>query len=469
MPPDVVGDETVLMNERPVTAATSYRVNILSARQRFLSGGLLIYLNLWIVEGAFRKWIPDSQDFFYVFRDGVIWVTLAAALLLFGAEKNKRNVSAAFWTLVLVIGTAALVQVVLGTVSLPVTLAGLRNYISPLIVPYIVWRYEVGTFARRACLVIAVWAPIQAGIAIVQVLSPRSSFLNLEVGGDEAFFTTAGGVVRASGTFSAPGGLVFFVTVCLAVGIAMIVESTRFHRLPAWLSVFSAVLILTIGGSRGAVFAGSVVLLAWAIKLVADASFEKLKALAAGVVAFAVVAIVTAAVFPSVLEAFRQRFVDANAHEDTIQRVLSGVVGFLSQPLDIVGSGSGSHSTIGIALGSVEEWVEGDPERWVAELGVLGLVLVFARLSVTVVAALWIARNLRKIPVLLVVLCAVLIPIGFAGSITTSPASQGYFGVVMGMALSAFFVYRANNDDDPSSTRARASEHFQPVTLVDNK
>ena len=193
---------------------------------RLVTAAVLVYMHLWVLEGAIRKWIPGSEQIMYVARDAL----LIGAIVMLGLGSARRARSAPmFWGATLFLGVLISVQVMLGRTSLPIAAIGLRSYFAPLLLAYVVWCYPVRSLWQRIMIIVAAYAPIQAAVTIAQVLSPARSIINKQVGSDTAYFVNDG-IVRASGTYSAPSGLTLYVPLALAASLYLVYNSPKKMR-----------------------------------------------------------------------------------------------------------------------------------------------------------------------------------------------------------------------------------------------
>jgi hypothetical protein len=230
--------------------------------------------------------------------------------------------------------------------------------------------------------------------------------------------------------------MILFTVLALIAGISIIMRGAK-DLLIGWGSLASAVLILVVGGSRGAILAAAFILGAWALRAVVSLQFKQYIALIGiSVVGLSAALIVTAAL-PTVYEAFIMRFVNASQDEDTIQRLARSVLGFGGYSANGWGSGVGMHSNIGLALGSGNPWIEIESIRWVAELGIVGYLMAMVRVLLVPVIGFWIAFSARNLPVDATLVAAGLIHTLLFGAITTQPSTQGYFAILLALFLSA--------------------------------
>ncbi|NYF11675.1 hypothetical protein HDC94_002831 [Leifsonia sp. AK011] len=412
------------------------RGNSRDRRSQILTNVSLLYVHLWVLEGAFRKWVPGLDDVFYVARDGLLVVCLLLVAMQYPAKEGRAK-GTIFWTAVWAFGMFVGVQVMVEILDPIVAIAGLRNYIAPLLLIYVVWRNQLADFWSRATWILIIYAPIQAAIVVVQVLTPTSSYINAQVGGTEATFTTSGGIVRAAGTFSSALGLTTFVTLALAISLGVVMSGERGKRLAgAVVALFSCFLAIALGGSRGAILNAAIVIIAILLQQVfagRRASFSRTLGVGALLLAGWTFVNIT---LTQVLVAFGTRFENASRSEDPLQRILVQTFGALAEQPRLLGEGAGAHSAFGINLGSAVPWVEDDYVRWVVELGLLGYILVFARLILAIaILATMIARVGQLHPVQVGTMTVLLMTLAF-GSITSLPTTQGLFGICCAILIS---------------------------------
>lgn len=423
------------------SVSTTGRASVPGGRARnelrtgFLTRCALIYVHLWILEGAIRKWVPGADEVMYVARDGFLLLVIVYATLRYPARGHKRGdgvlVAAValfcVWTL-----SAAL----LSGLPLAALIAGIRAYLAPFLLVYLVWRYRLSGFYMRAARVVLLYAPLQATLVVVQVLSPLSSPINAYAGGVEGTFVTTDGVARATGTFTFAAGLTTYATIALALSVGSIL-SRRPPVSPTWgyLSLISSVVVVAISGSRSLVLTA---ILVTAILIAAQAfhgsplGWRRLfVSVALGWGAW----LVLQQTLGPVLAAFGDRFEAAAQAEDPIQRQLSGVFGFMSEGIVRLGDGAGAHSQAGAQLGSSFGWSENEKTRWVEELGLLGFVLGLVSVVLASILLVWVVVARHVDVVARALAAAFLVQVAF-GSVTATPTVQGAFAVLAAALVS---------------------------------
>ncbi len=392
---------------------------------------LVVYIHLWILEGAIRKWIPGTEQILYVFRDAVTLL----ALIYLGKQKNwKYRRAPILWSLIITFTIFCLITSFINTSNLPVIFFGIRGYLAPLIFAYAVWSYGNPDMILPLAKTILLYAPIQGILSVSQVLSSPDSIINKQVGTDSAHFVN-GEVVRTSGTFSAPAGLALYITLALAIALWMLASKIYANRYILLSQALVIVVAVMLSGSRGVLASTAIVMSAYFIAQIRKSPLVGLYTIIMGTIAIVLGIMIVFQFFPGVYESFNNRIVDASQQENSAARIWEQTFGFWNQTESIFGSGPGSHSQIGIALGSRASWVEIDSIKWVKELGVVGFALAVGRLLWVSKALIQLLFSPRNHYLLKYLICAVLLPIIVSGSITQFPSSQAAVSICIGLLI----------------------------------
>jgi hypothetical protein len=425
--------------------------------QGLVATWLVAYTVLWLTEGIARKWLlPGLSDPLYFSRDLITVLALAFALTG-GVHPSKRRwiTLAIGWTLA-VSALACGQAIVTGQPALAL-LVGAVTYISPVTaICLLLCVTHKEKLLRRVQGVVLGVLPIQATLTIVQTSSPESSAWNT-VGDTQVGFTTADDVVRATGTFIAPSVLTLYIV--LAVALLLVRLVSRGFRPLSWDVILlpSAVAVVALGGSRGAVFQTSLVLIAaliWGV-IVGGLTTVGLARMigAAGATAGFTYAVLRG--FPRVANAFATRFEQAAQSEDPSERILGGATGYLSIPEGAPwwGDGLGSHTLAGLAAGSRLDWIEVELTRWVAEMGPFGLILAIARQLATIalLVVAWQVTRRSGSPLVWLVAIA-LAPPALTGSVVAPSAQAGFLVVSVALIV---LGWPAPDGVDPRPTGAR--------------
>lgn len=434
-------------------ASTSSRVSLFAAT---------LYIHMWVVEGALRKWVPGLDQVMYVARDAVLLVVLA--FLMLGSAKS-RSKNLIFWLLAMILIIAAGVSVVVAGLPATVALAGIRSYLGPFILVILVTSYCSRESLPVLMRGVLVWIPVQLALGIVQATSSPSAPINLELSGDETRFVQDG-IVRITGTFTAPSGLTSFITIGFAVAIGMYLTSNG-RKKNFSLAAALALLVLTfLSGSRGAVLAVATIAVVVSIWLLRIGSSAFVKLIAAIAILSLAAWAAAQQFWPDVLDAFVQRFEAADRAENTVARLINQALGFMSPTeFSLLGAGVGGASIVGIALGSGQQWVEIESMRWVSELGLLGLLLAVVRFTAGVALLVWTFLRGARINAISVALVAVTSPTLLVGTLGQNPSYQGFFGIALSLLLVSLMTPEIPHRSSGSATFQAAAPNYRKVWL----
>lgn len=394
--------------------------------------GVLLYVTIWVIEGAARKWIPGTGQALYFARDVLaIWM-LAGAVL----STHRRSIPKIAFSSVFLLLAAVGLQIVTQDLSPLVAVAGYKSYLSPILLFLFVAMMRDHIKAGPAIRAILYLVPLQLLIAAIQVSSPRNAWINLEVSGDEANFVQSG-IVRATGTFSSPSGLTVYLLLAFALALSLFLSSTVILRRSATtLLLLATVLTIALSGSRATILACLIIAVAALWKSVVSGSRSLARMLGVAALIGVALFVVTSVLAPAAFEALVTRFVVASASEDTTSRVFSTALAF-GDPTSgsLLGAGAGAHSQAGIALGSGMQWIEVEGDRWTAEMGILGFLLNCGR----VLAAAWLTLiaivQARSSSYLWTTLAAAAVYMLLTGSITANPSTQGAFSITIALII----------------------------------
>lgn len=409
---------------------------------RGVSAILATYVVLWIVEGAFRKWVPATESIFYVLRDAF---AIASIVWLASTRSARRRlpwwIVAAFALLCLWFGIQAFMP---NTPSPVVLLFGLRSYVAPFLFGVLCYRYGDPRSLDWFTTVIAVAVPVELAFAVVQVSSAPTAPVNVQVGGEPNAFTNGGEIVRTTGTFSAPLGFTVFLLVALVIALWWTERPGR--RALAWGLVVCVLGTVALSGARGAVLNTAIIVIVYLLFcLTRGDAASAVRAL--GLCVLLVVALlVVQATLPQVLQSFLERFNNASESEDSSSRLSDWFADYLVHVPSPFGDGMGSRSNAGIALGSTAGWIENDSLRWLAELGILGYVGSLLRSAAALALALVTVVRLGRESVSVTLLRIGLVVLLATGSINETPMNEGAFGILLG----ALVISSATGHFDPA-------------------
>ncbi|WP_143058945.1 hypothetical protein [Demequina mangrovi] len=424
------------------------------AARRVLAG----YVALWVLEGAIRKWGPGALDQpFYVARDAAL-VGAMAAFYIQGLPRRRHLWWPVLWAATFFLAIHGTVAMLMGTVDTQVLVLGLRGYVSGLLLLVFTMTYADATALDAVTDTIAVLALILLPIVILQVLSEPSAWINRQTAGEDASFVNAGTAVRPSATFTAPAGFAPFIGLGLAMSVARVTFGTH-RRLLHGCALGALTLMSAVSGSRAIAIVG--VMLVVVLLYIAARRFtiRSLVSVLGMLGAITLGLVIANRVFADVLEAFSTRVDTASRSEDTGARIFSGIVGFITEPVQLLGSGAGAHSSVGVQrLGTA--WAENDKLKYMAELGVVGYGLAILSLVGALWALVHIVIRAGSAPPTRLMALAVLAAALSLGGVTQQPSIQGGFAVTI--AIIALTSGTLSPPDHGGTPAAKASK--RPVT-----
>ncbi len=211
-----------------------------------------LYFLLLIFEGALRKWVlPQFSAPLLLVRDPVAFLIVWEA---FRTRKWPRQWSAVVGTLCAGLLALCFIQLVVGDNAWFVPLYGLRSYLLPFPVAFIVGENLDEEDLRKFGLCI-LWLllPLTA-LEIAQYLASPSSILNKGAFSGAAQLGYAGAHVRASATFSYVTGPMFYVPLAAAFIFHGMAQARFAKRWLLWAASCALILAIPVIGSRTLVF-----------------------------------------------------------------------------------------------------------------------------------------------------------------------------------------------------------------------
>ncbi len=434
--------ETVAIAARAPSAAPGAATAGTAARRvRWPVFWATFLLSAICFEGLGRKYVSFiPQPVFYVLKD----VILLGGLVAFGIDARARAVARELFRgfgLVLALGLAwTLLEVANpASPSLAIGLLGLRAYwlwwLAPLVVATAFRRgiglERIGGILGAVALVVAAYAAYQfaspAGAAVTQ-------YAGYEGWVDPASVASTGRV-RVASTFAFVSGFAAFALVAPPVLVWLGLRSvTRRARLIAAVSAGGTLLSIPMSGSRGVTVlsAAAMAIVLWRAGLLSTRAGRRVAAVA-GAALLAMTWLV-----PEAAQGVRDRF-DSG---ETSGRVVEALTGLTPAPLFLndyppLGVGTGTEQNAATILGHAGEWtVEGEPARYLVELGAPGFVLMYLRrlgLAVALVRISGRLRRLRQAPASGVAL--VLAVLAMTGNIVFDHVFQALFFFATGLLL----------------------------------
>jgi hypothetical protein len=285
---------------------------------------LLIFVVYWLLifEGVLRKWLfPQwGRPLFFV-RDPIV-LCIYALVLIRGVRLSR--------SLMLQIGLGF---AVIGLVLIPIQAAfdsnfkallsfyGWRNYFLNIPLAFVIGRYfEMKDLERLAVRTLQLCIPM-ALLVLMQVNSPGTSPINAGFGVGRELFnvnTSASGVVRPPGTFTADSGMSTFVTSSLSMAIAMWILPAAFRPIRGvwlWAATAAIMACVAVSGSRANLIWASIVILGAIVGLSFVSPVANIKMVAIVAVCLGLATLIAPILFPRSTQAFITRWTNAGAAE----------------------------------------------------------------------------------------------------------------------------------------------------------
>jgi hypothetical protein len=412
----------------------------------FLKKLFWAYFLLLIFEGALRKWIfPPLSAPLLLVRDPIGMIIIFEA---YREGKWPEKWSAVTGILAAVLLGICVVQLIAGNNPWFAALYGLRSYLLPFPVAFIMGEnLDEEDLRKFGIVTLCILLPMTL-LEIGQYLAPSDSFLNNGAYEGAGQIMYAEAHVRASGTFSFVTGLTDFTPLAAAFVLYGFVNERMAPRWLLWAASFALLLSVPIIGSRTLVFelAGVAVCAAVGALCGVTQLFQSLKFAAPLLIVSFLVSLLP--VFSEASVSLHERFSEASRSEGSLeqsvqQRTVGSVLDtveqtdFLSNPYGL-GMGAGAAAITKLTQGQVE-FLAGEAEfnRAMYELGPFpGFFFMIFRLILAVfVAATAIARAREREP-----LALLLVPLTFTSlflGVMEQPTEQGFMVVALGFSLCA--------------------------------
>jgi hypothetical protein len=407
------------------------------------------YFFLLIFEGALRKWIlPSLSTPLLLVRDPVAVLIIWEA---FRGNKWPEKWSTAVGVLTACLLAICVIQVVFGDNPWFAGIYGLRSYLLPFPVAFIIGEYLNEEDLRKFGVCTLWLLLLVTGVEIAQYLAPSNGFLNRGAYEGAEQITYVGQRVRASGTFSFVTGPMNFCPLAAAFIFYGFVNERFAKKELLWSAAFALLLSVPIIGSRTLVFELAGVVMCAGVAALCGVS-QLFKSLRLALPLLAVSFLVSLLpIFSEASGNLQRRFAEAShsegstteALEDRTLGVISQALGntdILSHPIG-VGMGVGAAAISKLTQGSVYFTVgESEFPRILNELGPFsGLAfMTFRFLLGLMVLSMAIARARAHEP-----LALLLFPVTFTGvflNLLEQPTEQGFMVVALGFSLCALRI-----------------------------
>lgn len=403
------------------------------------------YFLLLIFEGALRKWIvPPLSAPLLLVRDPI---ALAIIWEAYRTHKWPRQWSFVVGTLTILFLILCVVQMVVGDNIWFVALYGLRSYLLPFPVAFIMGE-NLNSEDLRKFGICTLWLLMPLVLLeIAQYYAPASSFLNAGATEGTEQLRYAGGHLRPSATFSFTTGPTSFLPLAAAFIFYGIVKRQFVSKWLLWAASASLLIAVPVTGSRT-----MMVLLAGQFVCVVIASMFGLAQLASSIKLFVALVIAGLAVsqlpvFSDAFDTMMLRISSASTGEGGVggalgSRVLDPFVqlvenGFTADTWFGNGMGLGSNVASKLLTGS-QQFLAGETEfqRVLFELGpAFGMAFLFFRfLLVILITAAAFSKARDREPLawfLLPLTCTMLL-----GTLE-QPTIQGFMVISFGFSIAA--------------------------------
>jgi hypothetical protein len=409
-----------------------------------------VYFLLLIFEGALRKWIlPQLSAPLLIVRDPVSFLIIWEA---FRTNKWPRQWSAVTALLTFAIFALFILQIVAGDTPVAIEIFGLRSYLLPFPVAFIIGsNLDEEDLRKFGLCTLWILAPMVC-LEVAQYLSPSTSFWNRAASRGATQIGYAGSHVRASGTFSFVTGMAGFVaisTVFVFHGLA----NQKFAK--RWLLVAAGgalILAVPITGSRGMVL-GMLEILVFAI-IAAMFGISQLVASVRIIVLLLIVSalVIQLPIFSQSMQTFQDRLQkgagnSADVAAGTTRGFLWRLNGAYDEFIDGIynaphwyGHGIGLGSTVASSLLAYSPAFMGGENilgRTIFEFGPpLGLAFILFRIVLGIIVAVWAFERMREGHILAWLLVPSLLN-DMVWGVLEQPTAQGFFVMGLGFSLAA--------------------------------
>ena len=339
------------------------------ARLTFLKKLFWLYFLLLIFEGALRKWVaPQLSAPLLVIRDPI------SLLIIWEAYRTRKWPSR--WSVPIVVLTLIIVglfslQMSLGDNGLMVGLYGLRSFLLPFPVIFIMGENldeeDLLNFGRCTLWLLLPMCLLSLG----QYLEPASSFLNRGAykGGAQIGYVGMG--VRASGTFSFAIGLVHFATLAGAfVFYGMVREDLARKKWLIWAGAFALVLTIPTTGQR--ILLVQLMAVVGSVGLSAMMGVSQFKKVLRVIVPIVIVSGLASLlpVFNQEMQSMNERIVGATQSEGGSEQE-SFLLRTIDPAISAIEAASSTNNLMGIGLGrgalAVQAFLTGSPDAVTGE------------------------------------------------------------------------------------------------------
>lgn len=439
---------------------------------RGLRAMIWVYLILWIIEGALRKWfLVGLSGPLLVVRDPVVLVIYAMA---FAGNVFPTN------RILSILGVLAGLSFAAGfivTGNLVMTAYGFRSNFLHLPMIYVMAKVLRPDDLRKMGFFLLAFAVPMGLIMAKQFRSDIDSWWNLGAGGGRQIISIDG-KIRAAGTFSFISGPVCYFSLVSGFLVAS-VTLNKWYRW--WLLIPSAaatMLAAAVAGSRALL---TVIVIGFLCYLMGCARFPRALGrvgmiAAGGLIAFMSIAFLD--VYREGKAVTTERAVGATASEGGLQGFIRRAVDpLLITPTELMsykifgrGLGTGTVAAGALASGGADDqpvWAENEWSRVLLESGpILGLAYLILRLTMTIDAYIQSMQAAKRGNLLAIAMFGAAGPALLTGQFG-QPTSQGGATLAVGLCLAALNLRWqdtafGNPDEDSEDSDSEDGEPGEP-------
>ena len=435
----------------------------------FLKKLFWVYFLLLIFEGSLRKWVfPELSAPLLLVRDPI------GLMIIFEAYREGKwpeKWSAVTGVLTMLLLGICVIQLIAGNNPWFAALYGLRSYLLPFPVAFIMGENLDEDDLRKFGFVTLLLLLPMTVLEIAQYLAPGTSFLNKGAyeGAEQIMYAEEH--VRASGTFSFVTGPYSFSPLAAAFVLYGFVNEKVAPKWLLWSAAFALLVSVPVIGSRTLVYELVGIAICAAIGALCGVSqlFQSLKFAAPLLIVSFLVSLLP--IFAQASVNLRQRFLQASHSEgslsNAVQERTAGSIWYTIRQTDFlgnpygVGMGIGAAAVTKITQGQVL-FVAGEGEfaRALYELGPFpGLFFMAFRFLLAIfLAASAVAQARRHEPLALLLLPSIFSLLGLG--VMEQPTTQGFMVVGVAFALAALHHSEARLRQDPVLRRPPRRELF---------
>jgi hypothetical protein len=419
---------------------------IKSDRMPLLKKLFWTYFLLLIFEGALRKWIlPQLAGPLLVVRDPIALLIIVEA---YRDRKWPRQWAGTVGILTAGLFALCFLQLVVGETRWFIALYGLRSYLLPFPVAFIMGaNLDEEDLRKFGTCILWLLLPLTA-LEVAQYLAAPSSFLNVGASIGAVQLESASGHVRASATFSYVVGPVSYIPLAAAFIFYGLANARFAKKSLLWAAAFALVLAVPVTGSRSLVF-----LIAGVVACVGLAAFFGVSQFVKSLQMITALLLVSALVsrlpiFSQATDTLVTRFTlaagsEGNTEDSLMLRLVRPVTGTIEESIakeNWLGTGVGyGASAISKLLTGTQIFLAGEDEfaRVLNEFGApAGMAFMFFRWTLALmIAAKALSRVREHQPLawLLVPLMSMTLIFG----VLEQPTEQGFMVISVAFSLAA--------------------------------